>query len=128
MKRLEKNWLEWSVFALSFTMVAALLVYLTYDAMTRDNRPPNLIVQFGEISAQEDHFLVPVLVSNHGDLTAKDILVEVTLSNDGATSERATFEIDFLPRRATHEGWVTFRSDPSTAKALQAQVLGYQKP
>jgi uncharacterized protein (TIGR02588 family) len=128
MKRLAKNWLEWSVFAFSFTLVGGLLVYLTYDALRRDNRPPNLIVQFGEISPQEDHFLVPVLVTNHGDLTAKDIRIEVTLSKDGAISERATFEIDFLPRRATHEGWVTFRSDPLTDKALQAQVLGYQKP
>jgi uncharacterized protein (TIGR02588 family) len=126
MKRLAKNWLEWLVFGLSFTLVAGLLVYLTYDAVTRQNRPPNLVVEFGEIQAQEKHFLVPVLVTNHGDLTAKDILIEVTLN--GASGERATFEVDFLPRRATHEGWVTFRSDPHAAADLRAQVLGYQKP
>jgi uncharacterized protein (TIGR02588 family) len=128
MKRLEKNWLEWSVFAFSFTLVAGVLIYLTYDALTRDNRPPDIIVQFGEIKAQEDHYLLPVLVANHGDLTAKNIQIEILLNNDGQTLERATFEIDFLPRRATHEGWVTFRSDPQSAKEIQAHILGYQKP
>jgi uncharacterized protein (TIGR02588 family) len=128
MKRLEKNWLEWSVFALSFTLVGGMLVYLTYDAVTRGNRPPDLVVQLGEVKAQEKHFLIPVLVTNHGDLTAKDIQIEVTLTGDSETTERATFEIEFLPRQATHEGWVTFQSDPLAAKAVKAHVLGYQKP
>jgi uncharacterized protein (TIGR02588 family) len=128
MKRLEKNWLEWSVFALSFTLVAGMLIYLIHDAVTRGNAPPDLIVHLGEAKAQEDHFLMPVLVTNHGDLTAKDIQIEVTLTGASESGERATFEIEFLPRQATHEGWVTFQSDPHAAKAVKARVLGYQKP
>jgi uncharacterized protein (TIGR02588 family) len=128
MKRLEKNWLEWSVFAVSFTLVGGVLGYLIHDAVTRGNTPPDLIVQLGEVKAQGEHFLIPVLVTNHGDLTAKDIQIEVTLTRDSQTGERATFEIEFLPRQATHEGWVTFQSDPLAASAVKARVLGYQKP
>jgi uncharacterized protein (TIGR02588 family) len=54
--------------------------------------------------------------------------IEVVLRGPGgAVRERATLELDYLPRRSRREGAVTFRSDPARGR-LEAQVLGYQLP
>jgi uncharacterized protein (TIGR02588 family) len=122
----EKNWLEWAVFAISFVMVASVLGYLAYDAITLGDTPPTVAVTLGSPEQRGEHFVVPVSVTNHGDQTAEDVMVEVALvaGGDEQTSE---FDIAFLPRGATREGWAAFRDDPSTG-ALAARVLGYTQP
>ena len=42
MKKLEKNWLEWTVFGVGLALVAATLGYLAYNALTIGDAPPTL--------------------------------------------------------------------------------------
>lgn len=72
-------------------------------------------------------FIVPVTVVNHGDETAEGVRIEVVMESGGEVKARGEFDIPFVPRHATREGWVTFEQDPRTAQ-LKARVLGYQKP
>ncbi len=123
----KKNWLEWAVFAVSFVLVAGTLGYLTYDAATCGDAPPAIEVRLGAPDSRSHNFTVPVTVINHGDRTAEGVHIEVTMAREGAEEESADFEIAFLPRGATREGWVAFQSDPRTAQ-LTARVLGYEKP
>ena len=73
------------------------------------------------------HFIVPVSVTNHGDRTAEGVQIEVVLQSSDKEQESAEFEIAFLPRGATREGWVNFETDPRTAH-MKARALGYEKP
>jgi uncharacterized protein (TIGR02588 family) len=126
-RRVEKNWLEWLVFGVGLALVAGTLGFLIYDGATDAGNPPAIEVRLGEPRPTGHNFVVPVSVYNHGDETAEGVTVEVTLEGGGPEPERGELTIAFLPRRATREGWVAFRTDPRAAR-LTPRVLGYEKP
>ena len=128
MKNLEKNWLEWLVFAASLILVLSTLGYLVYDTATIKNAPPNIVFQLGKPQPQLNYFTVPVVVTNKGDETAEGVQIEVILQKNGKEQESAEFDIAFLPRHSTRQGWVTFETDPRTVDEMSARVLGFEKP
>ena len=125
--KVQKNWLEWIVFGVSLALVGATLGYLVYDGATATEAPPSIQVRLGEQQRTAHNFIVHVAVTNDGGQTAEGVHVEVLLESASGETERGEFVIAFLPRRATREGWVTFRSDPATAR-LTPRVLGFEKP
>jgi uncharacterized protein (TIGR02588 family) len=130
MSKIQKNWVEWVVFAVGFALVVSVLAYLVYDGATMGSDPPSVEVRLGAPEARAHNFIVPVTVTNHGDQTAEGITVEVLMEGDGGGGgepARGELSIAFLPRRATREGFVTFQQDPRAAR-LTARVLGYEKP
>lgn len=127
-KKLEKNWAEWIVFGVGLALVVSTLAYLTYDAATLGDAPPSIEVRTGQPLQQPHNFIVPVTVINHGDQTAEGVQIEVVLENGGEEKERAEFQVAFLPRRGTREGWVAFQLDPRTVERIKARVTGYEKP
>jgi uncharacterized protein (TIGR02588 family) len=128
MRKLKKNWMEWMVFSVSLLLVASALIYLAYDGLTIGDAPPTIEIRTGAPLERPHNFIVPVTITNHGDLTAEGVHIEVVLENGGAEVERSEFDVAFLPRRATREGWVAFQTDPRTAQRIKARVLGYEKP
>lgn len=128
MKNLEKNWLEWIVFAVSLVLVVSTLGYLVYDGATLGDAPPSFEFQLGTPQPRLNNFLVPVSVTNRGDETAEGVHIEVVLESGGKEQESADFEIAFLPRHSTRQGWVTFQADPRTVEQMKARVLGFEKP
>ena len=127
-RRKQKNWLEWTVFAAGFVLSAALLGYLAWDALQRPGGRPIVQTRLGAPVDHGGHFAVPVFVTNRGDATAEGVLVEVELTPAEGEPERSEFELQFLPSRAERKAWVTFSSDPGSAKSLEARVLGYREP
>jgi len=126
--RVEKNWLEWAVFGVGLVLVAATLSYLVYDGATAADTPPDIEVKLGEPRPGVAGFLVPVTLFNRGGQTAEGVSVEVVLEAAGSPEpERSEFNVAFLPRGGTREGWVSFRADPRAGK-LSARAHGYEKP
>jgi uncharacterized protein (TIGR02588 family) len=128
MRKLDKNWVEWAVFAVGLALVVSVLAYLIYDGATMGSDPPRIEVRLGTPGEGAHNFIVPVTVTNHGDETAEGVSIEVLMeSGEGGEPARGELTIAFLPRRATREGFVTFQQDPRAAR-LTARVLGYEKP
>ncbi|CAN5712908.1 TIGR02588 family protein [soil metagenome] len=127
MKKMQKNWLEWVVFALGLILVSSTLGYLIYAGASMGHEPPSIEVRLGTPEPGQFNFTVPVTIVNHGDETAEGVRIEVVVESRGEAKERAELDVAFLPRHATREGWVTFDQDPR-ASQLKARVLGYQKP
>ncbi len=126
--KLQKNWLEWLVFALSLVLVLCTLGYLVYDGATSAKTPANIQLELGKPQPQANHFMIPVSVTNSGDTTAETVQIEVTLENSGQEQENAQLEIALLPRHSKREGWVTFQTDPRTVEEMTARVLGFEQP
>ena len=127
-KRVEKNWLEWVVFGVGLVLVLSTLGFLVYDGATSaGDAPPALRVELGTPEQKGEHFVVPVTVTNRGDQTAEGVQIEVTLEAGASEPERGEFGVAFLPRGGRREGFVTFRTDPRSAR-LVSRVLGYEKP
>lgn len=128
MSKLEKNWLEWIIFAVGLVLVVSTLGYLIYDATTSSEAPPNIEVQLGETQPQGKNFLVPVIATNNGKQTAETVQIEVVLEKDGKEEESAELSIQFLPRGAKRSGWVTFETDPRKADNIKSRAVGFEKP
>ncbi len=126
--KLQKNWLEWLVFALSLVLVLCTLGYLVYNGATSAKTPANIELELGKPQPQADRFIIPVSVTNNSDTTAETVQIEVTLENAGKEQESAQLEIGFLPRHSKREGWVTFKTDPRTVEEMTARVLGFEQP
>ena len=125
--RLEKNPLEWAVFAVSLAAILATVGFLVWDAATADGSSPDLRVELGRPEARSGAFAVPVTVHNRGDETAEEVRIEVTLEAPGTPPETAEIGMAFVPRRSQREGWVTFRRDPRQGR-LAGRAVGYEKP
>ena len=125
-RKIEKNWLEWAVFAAGLALVLGALGFLAYDGATAGDSPPEFRVELLPHERRGDSFHVPVRVTNGGGETAEGVRVEVTLEAAGRT-ERGEFVLAFLPRGGAREAAVTFHTDPG-AGSLRARVLGYEKP
>lgn len=129
--KVNKNWLEWSVFAAGLALVLAIVAYLVVEAVRHEDRPPRLGVQVGEVWRSGDveppHFVVPVTVTNLGDRAAEDVHVEVTLVRDGALLERCELRLPEVPRRSSRAGASTLQHEPATDE-LRVRVLGYSEP
>ncbi|HEV2765841.1 MAG TPA: hypothetical protein VGV38_22840 [Pyrinomonadaceae bacterium] len=126
-KKVEKNWLEWTVFGVGLALVLGTLGFLVYDGARAIDAQPDVKIRLGAVEQRGEQFVVPVVVTNEGEATAEGVQVEVVLEQDGEQLERGEFAVAFLPRRAKREGWVAFRTDPRAAQ-LKPRVLGYEKP
>jgi uncharacterized protein (TIGR02588 family) len=121
----QKNWLEWAVFSIGLALVVSVLAYLTYDALTLGDTPPTMEVQVGQAVQQLEQVLVPITVTNRGEQPAEGVLVEVVRKAD---QQHAQFEIAFLPRGATGEGWAAFEASADTPGEYSARVIGFERP
>ncbi len=127
MKKPDKNWLEWIIFAVSLCLVLGIAGILISQYLSLGERPPDPQMQLGAPEAHEGYFAVPITVSNRGDETIENVHLEVTLQLPGGESEKGECDLPYLPRRGTRQAWVTFRHDPREGK-LESRILGYQKP
>lgn len=128
MTDLKKNSLEWAVFAVSLVLVVAVLSYLIFVAVTGGDEPPVIEVRLGATERQDERYVVPVTVENHGDQVAENVTVEVELTLPSGEMETGSVDIDFLPRDSTRNGWVTFLTDPTSATEVVIRVPGYKQP
>ncbi len=127
MKKPQKNWLEWIVFGVSLVVVLGTIGALVYEEFSLGKKPADPQMTMGAAEAHAGYFALPVTVENRGDETAESVHLEITLRLPGGENERAEFDLDYLPRHAKREAWVTFQHDPRKGK-LEPRVLGYQNP
>ena len=99
MKKPQKNWLEWTVFAISAVLILAVVGFLAYESATIGKKPPDIHLHIGQVEPRQGYFAVPLEVTNTGDQTAEGVHLEVVLKTSEG-EERADLEIQFLPRRA----------------------------
>ena len=124
MTRAHKNWLEWTVFALSATLILAVAGVLAYRSVAGERRNPLLEVSLGAPERVPSGYAVPVTVTNAGEVTAEEVVVEVRLEGG---DERGELTIAFVPGGSRRRGWVAFTREPDAAR-LRARLVGYEHP
>lgn len=127
MSAVQKNPLEWSVFAAALLIVGACIALLISGVVRTGGDPADLVVSTGEAKRVTAGFRVPVRVRNTGDATAADVHVELALEKDGQEIERAELTFAFLPPRSDRQGFVLFRRDPTCCELVTGPV-GFEKP
>jgi len=126
MEKKKKNWVEIVVTVISAVIVLFTLVFLTYQLLTEEQTPPDIVVTFGKPMAKQNYFAIPITAENKGAKTAQKVRIEIVLGEDNS-NEKAHIEFDYMPGKSIVKGWVNFNEDP-TGQKLGAHVLGYVVP
>lgn len=127
MTKIQKNPLEWAVFAIGLVVTLGVVGFLAWDAARSGDGPPDLAVELGAPQPRAQGWAVPVTVRNRGEETAEGARVLVTLELPGGEKEEAELELPFVPRRSQREGWVHFLHPPASGR-LSGRVTGYEQP
>jgi uncharacterized protein (TIGR02588 family) len=125
--KIEKNAIEWSVFAVSALIVGACLGALVVMIAREGNAPPSIVVSVGPAERNEAGYLVPVRARNDGDETAEEVRVEVTLESGGREVEKGELTVAFVPRHSEREGFVVFGRDPACCR-IRARAISFERP
>ncbi len=115
-----KNALEWTVFGLSALLVLTMIVVLAVEAAGWQGRPPALAATLGEPEFKDRIVTVAVEVTNHGDIAASEVEVEIVQSS-GGRERRACVLIDFVPRQGKRRGQVSF---PDSLESGDIRIVG----
>lgn len=119
-KKLRKNALEWTVFAVSLALVVGVVGLLVALAFEDADVPPTLVVTLGAPGPGISGVRVPVTVRNEGAQTVASVVVAVT---DGRETAEVTF--GYVPRHSTRTGGALFPGPPGR---LTARVVAYEAP
>lgn len=123
----QKNPLEWTVFAAALAIVAACVAVLVAMTLRTSDKPADLVVTVGRPEHVSAGFRVPVQVRNAGDTTATEVRIDVVMESAGKEVERADLTIAFVPRRSDRHGFVMFQRDPSCCEIV-ARAIGFEEP
>ena len=127
-EHLQKNKLEWIVFAISSLLLLALIGYLCYDAFTHKISTPDLKVSYSKDPSQHNPNRFKIQLENLGGETAEDIIIEASLLQADSVVEKSELHFPFSPKQSKTEGWVNFSVNPVQADSLFVRVTSYKKP
>lgn len=119
----EAHWLEWLAGSVSALMVAALLGWLAWSALTDRQDPPAFTVEVVSLAPVAGGYRVAFAVRNTSSSAAAGVEVRGTL--DGGESAGVTF--DYVAAQSAATGALFFRGDPD-AGGLRLAVAGYADP
>ena len=105
---------EWTTLTIGVILILGLVGLVTYLYVSGGNQSPIIAVTplDQEIQHQEGSYFLPVAVTNRGDQTAEDVMIQAELVTGEEAPEMSEFTIDFLAGGETEEGMVVFSTDP----------------
>ncbi|PZU96263.1 MAG: hypothetical protein DCF32_21840 [Leptolyngbya sp.] len=119
-----RNRAEWFSLGISLTLLSAVVATVASLWLKPSLKPAEFTVKPGEVRPANDHYYLPITITNEGDATAAEVTVEGTLETTSPEEVAAT-TFDFIPARSQAEGVLIFSEEPSTASV---RVISYQKP
>jgi uncharacterized protein (TIGR02588 family) len=119
--------LEWAIAALGAMLLAALLLYLAYFAVSYRETAPAVSVEALSVAPAGAGYLVRYRVVNEANGTAAGLQVMGQLRRGDETIEEREAVIDYLPPFSAREGGFYFSQDPGSYE-LVLSLGGYSKP
>ena len=121
---MNKNALEWAVFAASLVAILVCVGVLGYEQLTHGGAPPRLTATVASVVEQPEGFGVEILIRNGGDRTAENIHLELAIEG---TPDRAEAVVAYVPYRSQRRAWLVLPTDPRSRRLL-VRVLGFEEP
>ncbi|HWO42423.1 MAG TPA: hypothetical protein VNO43_11530 [Candidatus Eisenbacteria bacterium] len=119
--------LEWVIGAVGFLLVASVIGFLVYQALTGDRQPPDVQLNIESIVQTTNGYMVHVKAVNHGGSTAEGVVVAGRLLEGAVPLERSETTVDYLPPRSEKKIGLFFTRDPRNLR-LELRALGYEAP
>ncbi len=118
--------IEWWIGIACGVVTLALIGFLLFEALTGLGGGPALRVVQAQVVPGPDHYVLEVLVTNEGEETAAQVLVEGRLGA-GDSTEVSSVVIDYVPPGPGVSAALVFERDPRVGEVVLA-VRGYRYP
>lgn len=118
---------EWIFGSVSAIVIAGLVLFLGYQALFGDTRPPELLVSVDRIDRLDSGTAVIVSVANRGDEAAAAVTVYASASDASGRALRKQIEFDYIAAHAMRRGAFLFPG-PISSDAFELEIGGYTDP
>lgn len=119
--------IEWVFGSMSALLVAALILFLGYQALFADARPPDLAVTVERIDKLNGGSAVTVAIENRGGEAASAVIVTASAPDASNGISRMQIEFDYVAAHAVRRGVFLFSGNVA-AQDLLVEVDGYVEP
>ena len=119
--------LEWVIGGIGFLIVAGVLGFLLFSAVTEDRPLPDVKLSVNAVQQIRNGYVVQITATNEGGLTAEGVIVEAELRKGTELVESSQIEIEFLPAHSRKRAGLFFSRDPKQFD-LKLRPHGYEEP
>ena len=123
----DPHWIEWLTGIVSAILVAAILGWIGFEAITRGSEPPALSIRIAGQTEINGLFRVSFEIGNSAPTTAAAVTVVGELRQGERVVETAEVQFDYVPAESQAEGALFFANDPR-ANALSIRPTGFTDP
>lgn len=121
------HWVEWVTGLAATLIVVAMIGWMVFEAMTKEDRPPELVAQILAIDPQPSGWRVMIEIRNSGDQAAAAVEVKAALLDGPEPIEEAGMTFDYIAAGSTSRGGLVFVNNPSLHQ-LQVVPSGFTEP
>ena len=122
------HWIEWLTGGICTLLVAAMIGWISYRAVTSSGGTPQLSVKVGsQQPVPSGGYAVSFTVENQGKRTAASVPVKGEVVDGDRVIETQEITFDYVPAQSSATGTLLFKMDPS-AHTLSIGASGYTDP
>lgn len=123
----QPHWIEWMTGAVSAALVAMLIGWIAWDALTPEDDSPELSVRMLDTEARENGHQVRFEVMNAARTTAADVVVRGQLIDGDQIVEAVETTLDYVPMQSKASGGLIFQRAPGEL-SVRIAAIGYSDP
>lgn len=123
----QPHWIEWTTGAVSAALVAMLIGWIAWDALTPEDDSPDLSVRLVDTEPRQNGYQVRFEVSNAARATAADVVVRGELRDGDQIVEVVETTLDYVPMQSKASGGLIFQHAPGEL-SVRLSAIGYSEP
>jgi uncharacterized protein (TIGR02588 family) len=126
-ERHDPHWIEWLTGIASAILIAGMLGWLGWEAVTREATPPDLSIERLATEKVKAGYRVVFDISNAATTTAASVTVIGRLTEGERTIEENHVIFDYVAAESKTTGAILFENDPA-GRTMTLRPAGYADP
>ncbi|MBV2184824.1 MAG: TIGR02588 family protein [Rhizobium sp.] len=121
------HWMEWLTGLASAALIATLIGYVGWNAMTEDMQPPEFAIEATGMERVSGGYRITFDIENRANSTAAAVIVRGELKKGDESLETVDVTFDYVPGESQSSGAILFTADPGNAQ-LTLRAIAYSDP
>jgi uncharacterized protein (TIGR02588 family) len=123
----EAHWIEWATAIVSTLIVAGVIGWVGWRAVTQEEVSPAFRIAITERGPVEGGYRVLFDVSNSSERTAAGVVVRGEVMDGDVAVEQADVSFDYVPAQSKASGAMLFAREPR-GDQIRLRTIGYTDP
>ncbi|MCA1968164.1 MAG: TIGR02588 family protein [Rhizobium sp.] len=123
----DPHWMEWLTGLVSAALIATLIGYVGWNALTEQMEPPKFAIEATGMERMTGGYRITFDIENRANSTAAAVVVRGELLRGEESVETVDVTFDYVPGESQSSGAILFTTDPGSAQ-LTLRAIGYTDP